>query len=87
MCVAMFYRLLTIFIAIIENKEPEINDFGVIFGGMKFIQIANNFQISNIYIVYIMFELVRFHCLHYFALQASKGTKIFQIFYRNRQKP
>ena len=45
MCVAMFYSHLSYLFNCGENKEAKIDDFGAIFGGIKFTQMVNNFQI------------------------------------------
>ena len=34
-----------VMVHIVENKEPEIDYFGVIFSGMEFAQMTNSFQI------------------------------------------
>ena len=46
MYVAMFYiAVWLICLKCDENKEPKMDDIGVIFGGIEFTQMANNFQI------------------------------------------
>ena len=40
MCVAIFYRLLAIFIVIIENKEPEIDGLNQNTPGVKKLQLS-----------------------------------------------
>ena len=42
---------LVIMLHIIKNKEPEIYHFGVIYGGIEFAQMTNNFQIVATYVI------------------------------------
>ena len=45
MCVAMFYSRLAYLFNCNENEEPKLDDFGAIYSGIEFTQMANNFQI------------------------------------------
>ena len=45
LCVGMFYTAVWYVFNFGENKEPKIDGFGAIFGGIEFTQMANNFLI------------------------------------------
>ena len=44
MCSNVLYSHLAYLFNCGENKEPNIDDFGAIFDGIKFTQITNNLQ-------------------------------------------
>ena len=45
MCSNVLYNHLAYLFNCGENKKPKIDNFGAIFGGIEFTQMANDFQI------------------------------------------